>query len=364
MSSQLIHQRILICLKAFQHNFSAQCHVRCEASQIMIEEDLNGCLIIFELVGLQYFSLKSMNDDNVKNGPAKCRKVFPMVQLTFIGVVLITILVNFEPPMTDEVNAKSVLLFLIVQLSNLGIVLMSLISFIKSYTSTRRIKKIFSEKNLGNCEKKFLRLDGLRCDKKASLVEVCCNADVLRCYNCGVDWRRHFSRGTAGGASDSFSAPLGLSVHFLRRLNCQLATLSALLQNSFNYKSIRIIDNVELYVTQLKPADESLIKLRAAMKVYNLIFEIGSLISDSFGSTTLMLLINFVIAATAAGYEAFIVVVGGLPTDIITGKWAVFALRNKALIRPWIKQLAFMSSSSQSLCSYRQYLVVMRHNGW
>lgn len=305
MSSQLIHQRILICLKAFKHNFSAQCHVRCEASQIMIEENLNGCLIIFELVGLQYFSLKSMNDDNVKNGPAKCRKVFPMVQLTFIGVVLITILVNFEPPMTDEVNAKTVLLFLIVQLSNLGIVLMSLISFIKSYTSTRRIKKIFSEKNLGNCEKKFLRLDGLRCDKKASLVEVCCNADVLRSYNCGVDWRRHISRGTAGGASDSFS---------------QLATLSALLQNSFNYKSIRIIDNVELYVTQLEPADESLIKLRAAMKVYNLISEIGSLISDSFGLTTLMLLINFVVAATAAGFEAFIVVVGGLPTDIITGK--------------------------------------------
>lgn len=153
-------------------------------------------------------------------------------------------------------------------------------------------------------------------------------------------------------------------IFYVGMLNCQLATLSALLQNSFNYKSIRIIDNVELYVTQLEPADESLIKLRAAMKVYNLIFEIGSLISDSFGSTTLMLLINFVIAATAAGYEAFIVVVGGLPTDIITGKWAVFALRNKALIRPWIKQLAFMSSSSQSLCSYRQYLVVMRHNGW
>lgn len=109
-------------------------------------------------------------------------------------------------------------------------------------------------------------------------------------------------------------------IFYVGMLNCQLATLSALLQNSFNYKSIRIIDNVELYVTQLEPADESLIKLRAAMKVYNLISEIGSLISDSFGSTTLMLLINFVIAATAAGFEAFIVVVGGLPTDIITGK--------------------------------------------
>lgn len=245
----------------------------------MIEEDLNGCLIIFELVGLQYFSLKSMNEDNVANGSTKCRKFFLMVQLTIVGVVLITILVNFESPMTDEVNAKTVLLFLIVQLSNLGIVLMTLISLIKSYTSTRRIKKIF-------------------CNSKA--ISDIVKRDFYVSTDFGVIKRRawwkfalmlmFFAVTTAGLIGDDISpeamlamlpiAFLLISVYqfifYVGMLNCQLASLNALLRNYFDYKPIRIIDNIELYVTQLKPADESLIKLRAAMKVYNLFFEIGS----------------------------------------------------------------------------------------
>lgn len=116
-------------------------------------------------------------------------------------------------------------------------------------------------------------------------------------------------------------------IFYVGLLNHELDSLNGLLHNFFNYKPIRIIDNFELYVTQVRSSqasDESLIKLRAAIKVYSHIFEIGSLISDSFGLTMLIMLINFVIAVTASGYEAFIIAVGGLVPDNIRGKSSNF----------------------------------------
>lgn len=167
---------------------------------------------------------------------------------------------------------------------------MSLISLIKSYTSTRCIKKIFSNsKKISEIvQRDFLVSTDFEVIKRRAWWKFALMLMLLAVTTVGLI-----------GVDRSPEAILPsllamLSIAFLLlslyqfifcvgMLNCQLASLNALLQNFFNYMPIRIIDNIELYVMRIKPADESLIKLRAAMKVYNLIFEIGSLISDSFG---------------------------------------------------------------------------------
>lgn len=106
----------------------------------IIEEGLNSCLLMFELLGLQYFSLLH---DNLKDRPTKFRTAF------FVSIILlITLLLTYRILFSDfgreeHLKANNVLTYAMEHSLGLGVILVVYTNLIQSYATTVKVKKLF-----------------------------------------------------------------------------------------------------------------------------------------------------------------------------------------------------------------------------
>ncbi|CRK88195.1 CLUMA_CG001976, isoform A [Clunio marinus] len=288
-----------------------------------MEEDLNNCVQIFEIVGLQFFSLKSIADKNFMDRPSTGRKVFVIVLIVVITFMTILFLSKNDRINTKNVTAKNVVMFSIRNFMNVGLIFVVCSSIIQSYLTTHKAKIYF--KNVKEISKILENEFG-----------VVSNFKDIR----NQTWKRfllsflfynivHITNGIfTKDLQDFLNKSLGIIpllylwmftfkfVFHVKLINHQLKTLQKMLQNIFKYQPLKIIDAVNIpqisIIKPMKPSLDLLRHLQGLRKIYNIIYANSILVNECFGITILVLLCNIIIALTVCGYETFIFMLGEL----------------------------------------------------
>lgn len=294
-----------------------------------MEANLNSCLVLLELAGLQYFSLKSLDID-AKKGPSIPRTVYMLFLLVCINALTIAFIVNDKLIATGDLTTQKLLTCIVQRSISVGMVLVLCTSFVQSYVTTENIMKVHLN------SKEIARL--------SQVFKIFINFKKVKIKAWKMIWMMFGFLATVHGSlmlahlnnsAEILQILLGCLpmvfllvivykfVFYVNMVNSQLKFLNKLLCRIFQYQPIKIIDNINyhlMHVKPLKPADDTLSKLRVIWKIYNNIYESGILINESIGLTVLVLFMGIVIALTVSGYEMYIIIAGGLPTSRIPGE--------------------------------------------
>lgn len=302
---------------------------------IRIEDELNGSLFFFELMGLQYFSLKSLTQDSLKNKITVYRFVYMVFLLIFVLSFVVAFVVADNFTFIESLTAKNVIMFAIKNSMNVGLVLVVCTSLIQSYVSTEYIKKIYLNTDeiarLAFCEfKVFIDFKKIKKSvwKRLAIMAVffITLQGVIGFTN--MKYLNNFYTMLIGIIPLFFFLVIVFKlVFYIDFINLHLEFLEKLIEDVPILQPIKIIDNINLHllsvksVKPVKPPEDPMRKFRITRKIYNIIYENSILINDSNGLTVLMLLTSLVIALTATGYQGFVIIVGGLPIEKAAGTY-------------------------------------------
>lgn len=295
-----------------------------------IEEELNRCLILFEYTGLQYFSLKSLTQSNVDSRPSILRTIYMLVLFVFVNAMAVSYILLDHSAVKGALTSKNVIMFVVKHSMNVAMVIILSVSFVQSYTSTRHIKKVYlNTKEIARlCSEFKLDIDFKQIRNDAWKRVAVMISFIFLMHGSVMLAHRNSPNSTLQlllGILPIFFLLMIVYkfVMYVDMVNSQLRLLERLFMDVFQYQPIKILENginVQLkHVEPSKPFNEILNKLRVVWKIYNVIFDNGSLINDSLGLTVLTLLIGLVIALTVSGYEVFVTIVGGRPVQNLPG---------------------------------------------
>lgn len=325
-------------LRVFQESFQSLRGFRCEMSKVKkrsMEEELNGCLTVFEAMGLQYFSLKSLTWKNLKERPSVCRTIYMILVLCVITLMTVLFILKDQALMRDSMSSKNVLMFIVQHSMNVAMIIVLFTSLLQSFFSTRSIKKIyFNMKQIAViCLQEFrIELDFERIKKEtwikySTMLSFLTIIHVVLALNTGqsIDDVLHLAFGIVPLLF--LNTVVFKFVFYVGIINNQLEFMIKLLDDIFKYRPIRIIDNINYHLTTVKPAktpEDPMKKLRAVWKIYNIVYDNGLLVNRSFGLTLLAMLGSLVILLTISGYQAFVIMIGELPAGRTLGKSRLF----------------------------------------
>jgi hypothetical protein len=309
-----------------------------------MEETLNSCLIVFELMGLQYFSLKSLTQDNLKTRPSILRTMFMLVLFAFLTTVVILYVTSEQVISTknENVTAKNFVTFAIHHSLNAGLVFVISASLIQSFISTSEVKKIFlNAKEISKLtqEEFDIIIDFKKIKKSASRRML-----VLTSFFGIIHAVAFFlSSRSIADITPMLLEIIPISyllitvykfIFYVGMVNEQLKLVAKLLNGIYEYIPSKTVETYNVHLVNVKPAKkykDPLRKLLAARKIFNLVYANGVLINESNGFTMLLVIMNLVVAIAAAGYEMFVIIVGGLPMDKIPGEFRKIDLQRKIL---------------------------------
>lgn len=299
--------------------------------------ELNSSLVIFELMGLQYFSLKLLSNENLNDRPSIIRVVYMLALLILVSFFMVTFIASDVHMINGHITAKNVLTFAMQNCMNVGLILVVCTSLIQSLMSTQRAKKIYLNTNdIVQLYRQEFKLDiDFKRINRASTKKLLLMVAIFFTAHGTVTFIK------VNSFEDKLTMLLSVVpiffllmvvfkfVFYVGIVNGQLKLLNEMLENIWMYHPIMTFDNIDFHVlTNVKSRDDPLMKLRVLRRIYNITFEIGTLINNSNGLTILVMLINLVIALTAKGYQAFVIGVGGLPTDRVPGEFSILLLPN------------------------------------
>lgn len=294
---------------------------------------LNGCLVVYEWFGLQFFSFRTSLEKNFKDSISISRKIyFTIIFAVFfmLGCSSIGLLA-----MTSEVNARNVL----TQIYSQSIVFVSFMTLcvgcFQSFVSTKHIKKMFSyTEEIVQITYKELKIP-------LSFESICKST-----------WRRFFVMACVFVTSNAtiyyFSSPsleeiiasfivlitigsyfILIVVKFLFYvclINFKLDFVNMLLEYTFNLNSKAF--EVEFFTIDMKNVDNksnsrlTFSKLRTVWSIYDKVQENAALINKSMGITMLFALMNMIMILVNCGY-IFCTVAMGDSTDLFDGKYSL-----------------------------------------
>lgn len=299
-----------------------------------MEDELNWSLFIFELMGLQYFSIKTLSYDSLKNRITLYRFIYMVFLLTFVLTFVVAFVMAENYMVIESLTVKNVLMFTIKNSMNVGLVLVVCSSLIQSYSSTNYVMQIYlNTREISQlCFEEFKVFIDFKQVKNSTWKRLSVTALVLSTLHgvVGVIHMKYLLKIYPMLVSlvpmIFFFMIVFKMVFYIDLINIHLEFLEKLIKEVPMDHPIKIIDNINLHllsvrtVKPVKPPEDTLIKkFRVIRKTYNLIYENGILINDSIGLSVLMLIGSLVIALTASGYEGFVIIVGGLPMEKIPG---------------------------------------------
>lgn len=294
-----------------------------------METELNSCLVIFELLGFQYFSLKNLEKIDFMNRPTVFRIMHLVILLILISILTICFLIMERETLTGTITAKNMLMFAIQNSMNFGFVLVVCTSLIQSFTSTHNIKKFFV--NLKMSVEILREVFDVKTDFNSLKKTMWKRFFVMLALFVSL----HGSVGFSQYRMEILPIFIGiLPIFFLIMIVCkyvfyvgmvnhQLECLDSAIETVITFPPIKIIDNINFHLLPLKPVkqlDGPLKKINAVRKIYNLIYANGNLINDSVGLTILILLVTLITTLTATGYKLFVIIIGGLEMNEIPRK--------------------------------------------
>lgn len=292
----------------------------------MMESDLDSCLKVFEVLGLQYFSLKHLTRENVNKGPSFCRVAVMLVLLIFVCTLLIFFIVESES--LERVTAKNVVIFAVKNSLNFGLLAVCSISIIESFVCTKNVKKVFLNlKTLVETSHQKLGVSvNLKSFKKSVwkrmlstfLVLSVAHVSIAVVYMNNID---DFINIVLVSVPLIFFMIVVVKINFyVHLINFELEILNQMVAETFHQQPFKIIENINVHLTSVKSCIDPLEDLRVTREVFNLIYESGKLINESIGLTVLTMLTSSVVSLTVSSYELFIVCIGGMSANIVPGE--------------------------------------------
>lgn len=308
-----------------------------------METEFSSSLLIFEVLGLQYFSLKLLSCKTLWTRPSIVRTVYMILLLIFmtgISVWFVTSEAVLETSST--VTAKNVLTFALQHSLNLGLILVVIVSMVQSYFTTPKVKKIY----LNFKEITDIALDHFNIKKDFKQVRKGAIKRITVVVSSFVVLHLTSFFFRFGSVNDTIPMLVGAIpvfylimvgykyVFYVAMVNHQMRCVLRLLEEAFKRPLIitKNIENIKFNLTNtqiVKKYENPMTKLLAVRRTFNLVYENGTLINESNGLTILIVLVDLVIAITASEYEIFVVVVGGLPPEKLIGKILIAFETNK-----------------------------------
>jgi hypothetical protein len=318
-----------------------------------MEEELNNALIIFEAIGLQYFSLKQVTRKNLWMRPSNVRTFYMIILLCLITGVAVWFVQGEAVIETNEtITAKNILTYALQHSINVGFVLVIIVSLMQSYFTTPKVKKIY----LNMKEIAEIAMDQFNIKKDFSLVRKSASkrVKVVIFSFLAIHFTTYFIR--SASVTDIVPMLIGLLpifylvmivykfVFYVAMINGQMRFVLKLLEETFKTPPIfvKTVESMKINVTNVqlvRKHENSMSKLLGVRRIFNLTYENGSLINESNGLTILIVLVDLVIGVTAAGYQIFVIFIGGLPTEKLPGKIKEFSKSFKLVLSTYFQKL-------------------------
>lgn len=293
----------------------------------------NSCQFLFEILGMQYMSVKKVTTRNWTEKPSKLRLVFMIGMVAFIISFVLTYIIQDDATMKEVVNSKNILTFVLQRTLHFLVVVLICTSIIKSYLSTVLIKQLYlnTATLIRDCAGDFQTpFDYQKIRKRAWSKLTTMLLFLFSTHGALMVLHRNI-------LSNVKLLLLGLIpmlfilacvfhyIFYASFLNHQLDFLMRLLHSVFDPEPqlivvINIISKNEPLKTLETPANTATKKLKTIWKAYNTVYENGQLINRSFGFTILALLVTLVITLTNSGYELVVIIIDGLPITRLLGE--------------------------------------------
>lgn len=302
-------------------------------------DELSGVLLVFEIFGLQFFSLKSVF---LKKSGRKWL-ILRMVHISVFcalgfGFAYSVIRGSFD---IEKITRKNVLTIFYLHLVNNGYVLAILTSLVQSIYFIKETKEFFKNSQ--------------------EISEIC-----FRNFNISMDFKQFRSSSfrkiwvtlifvflmfvvhikamkIPSEEMNSMVIALFLCIFnsmiackysfYVSFVNFQLSYLEKLLSVTFESKPWKNIVEISLIEVVKKPVKECLRKLNKIWQVYNKIYENGSIVNKSNGLTMLVALIVYVMIITYEGYEMCVSLMDVTHLQSPLSKQEQFALENRNQFR-------------------------------
>jgi 7tm Chemosensory receptor len=288
------------------------------------QEELNSSLIVFEVFGMQFFSLKKLYQERANVRPTIWRIIYVVVAIITLAILMTIGVTQLEEVLVEaeeKVNAKNVLLITITHSAEFAIVLNILICIIQSYRSTREMKNLFfnSIKLIETASDEFHVNIDIQRIKVLALKRFAATATFFAVSH-GLLVFSHKDSGLLLFVFFAATPPVLFLfliaykfIYFVVMINEQLQFLDFLLDNFFNQDQIQPL---EIYVTKFKKVkpvktlENRATKLQAGRRIFNLIQENSEIVNRSHGMEVLIymnIMVTFLILKT---YELFTIFVG------------------------------------------------------
>lgn len=296
----------------------------------MIESELNSCVAIFELLGLQYFRLKNLTPENFNHKPSFARTSYVLVIIAVLSVFLLFYIKTDKTATPDKLTAKSAMLYAVHHSMNFSLMCVVWTNIIQSYRTTFTVKRIYL--NIRKLSlilaQEFNMLINFKLIKKLVWRRLAIILIFFATCHCTTAYTKYetlekFIQMNVGAFPVLFLLMTVYKfVFYVDMINKQLLLCEMILKKLFVTQPITIIDDVHLRVTPVKPFryNDVTRKIIATRKIYNIIAANAKMINQSFGACNLALIASLVVTLTAAGYQMFVVIIGGLSMAHLAGK--------------------------------------------
>lgn len=291
----------------------------------IMEEDIGSSLLVFELLGLQCFSLKHLTSENLNQRPTILRTIYMFVLCCCILVLTACYVSHDRMFLMENRTPKDILVFIISNSMNVGLILVVLTSFIQTYTSTKTIKRMFlNTKEITRiCFNEFIVVCDFKKSKEAAWKRILKGVIFLAVLHVAMTLSQiktsesNIVMAFAIVPTSYLLMIVFKYVFYVGIVNQQLLVLQKFLEKLFDAQ-VKIVENVN--ICAISSAIDPYRKLRAAWKIYNIIYENGAMINESQGLTVLVILASLIVALSVSGYQVFVITVGGMQANQIPGK--------------------------------------------
>lgn len=289
---------------------------------------MSHCGTIFQVLGHQFFPVKSLRSRNQNNRPSyRYVLYFVILLLTITGLMLYVAINSSLNDLQKKLNAKNIMNYIVQHLIYFGCVVVISVGFIQSFLTAQLTKKFYlnSFKISGACLNEFDHCVDYREIRNRMfkylifLVVYLTSADVFLCLY-------HVFLNEPANVLGSFLITLPMVflnitvmkfVFLVEIVNYQLKTVHQLITRTFKPHSS--------FACYLKPSkvNKSLglsQKVISINRIYNVIYENAQIINRSLGITLLTLTTLNVVMILSTGYRIFLALVGQFGVEKVGGK--------------------------------------------
>lgn len=276
--------------------------------QSTLAEELDGTLKIFEIFGLQFFSLKSV----FAKASGQQWTIFRIIYFIFLCTTCFVFgcLILITSFLTEKVTTKNVLTVFYLQLLNYYFLTALVSSLIQSAISTKHIQRVFiSSQEISNIsEKDFnvaMKFGELR---KSTLKKICVMVVIAIVATCATiyaqfDNAQEFELLNTSLLTTLLSMIVCKFSFFVNLVNLQVRHIEELFVLIFQAKPSQTYGKVYRNDVMEKPGKQELRKLTTVWKIYIKVSKNASIINRSMGLTILLVVVIAIMVVTYAVYD-------------------------------------------------------------